>query len=165
MLQEETVVSYNHPFYTAHNRYAHYYTGAFISPGYPVQGSDNNYGVIYDMFFGGLPYHTYTTIRLHSSPSLLSGSSLQMSNGYVGDWSYLGFSGNLSTPISVFTAEHNIININIKRDSSADLDPAFLFSFEGKRINCRKLHALISKTRFQKDGTTMTQDIHIIFPK
>ena len=103
-----------------------------MSPGYPARRSDIYPGLNYSMFFGGLPPHTYTTIRLHSSPSLLSGGSLQMSNGLVGDWSYLGFSSEMHTPISVFMENGNIINIYDKRVSSNGLHPAFLFSFEGK---------------------------------
>ena len=55
-----------------------------------------------------------------------------MSNGLVGDWSYLGFSSEMHTPISVFMENGNIINIYDKRVSSNGLHPAFLFSFEGK---------------------------------
>ena len=84
------------------------------------------------MFFGALPPNTFTTIRLHSAPSLLSGGSLQMASGSLGGRSYLAFSSDLHTPISVFTAENHIININVNRDFNSDLHPAFLFSYEGK---------------------------------
>ena len=131
-LLPQMVLSYNFPSNSIEAAYPHFYTGAFMSPGYPTRRSDNNYGVLYDMFFGGLPPNTYTTIRLHSAPSLLSGGTLQMASGSLGGRSYLAFSSDLYTPISVFTAENHIININVNRDFTSDLHPAFLFSYEGK---------------------------------
>ena len=59
--------------------YPHFYTGAVISMGYPAGRIDPTMRVLYKMYFGGgLPPHTYTTIRLHSPPSLLSKMYLAM---------------------------------------------------------------------------------------
>ena len=65
-----------------HDGYPHFYTGAVISMGYPagrIVSTDYPRVVYYKMLFGGgLPPHTYTTIRLHSPPSLLSKMNLSI---------------------------------------------------------------------------------------
>ena len=67
-----------------HHGFPHFlYTGAVMSMGYPagriVPTIYNPSKTYYKMLFGGgLPPHTYTTIRLHSPPSLLSKMYLAM---------------------------------------------------------------------------------------
>ena len=118
--------------------YQYFYTGAFMSWGYPAKKRES-YGVGYYMYFGGLPPNTYTTMSLHSSPSLLANMSLNM---YPVTWKqrkgwFPGFSTELPhTPISVFTEEGYAVeasclcsSLNVNADS---LYPAFLFSFKGQ---------------------------------
>ena len=120
--------------------YQHFYTGAFISEGYPAKRKDKY--VAYVMVFGGLPSNTYTTMTLHSSPSLLASMSLdmyQLVGGQTGD-KILGFSTELPhTPISLFTEEGYAVRavgdwpFTEAEISDADtLYPAFLFSFKGQ---------------------------------
>ena len=66
-----------------HDGYPNFYTGAVISMGYPagriVPTTSYPEKTFYKMLFGGgLPPHTYTTIRLHSPPSLLSKMNLSI---------------------------------------------------------------------------------------
>ena len=110
--------------------YQHFYTGAFISEGYPAKKKDKY--VIYGMDFGGLPSNTYTTMSLHSSPSLLANMSLdmfQIVGKQTGDI-IPGFSTELHTPISVFTGEGYAVQAFGYDSSAAPLNPAFLFSFK-----------------------------------
>mgnify|MGYP001797726282 FL=1 len=111
--------------------YRHFYTGAFISEGYPAKRKDKI--VIYGMDFGGLPSNTYTTMSLHSSPSLLASMSLdmfQIVGSGISD-KIPGFSTELHTPISVFTWEGYAVRAFGADFSDAKLNPAFLFSFKG----------------------------------
>ena len=111
--------------------YQHFYTGAFISEGYPAKRKDKY--VAYVMVFGGLPSNTYTTMTLHSSPSLLANMSLDMFpivGRQIGD-KIPGFSTELHTPISVFTGEGYAVQAFGFDYSAAPLNPAFLFSFKG----------------------------------
>ena len=118
--------SYNH-----NNKYGdvypHFYTGAFISEGYPSRSPASSMFPFF-MYFGGQPSHTYTTIRLHSSPSLLSGASLKVKS----DVSQLtgGFTTELHTPLSIYTADSGYVIVEMPRSTSQD-SPAFLFSFKG----------------------------------
>ena len=101
-----------------------------MSEGYPAnRGRENS--VTYDMAFGGLPSNTYTTVTLHSSPSLLLEMTVTM---YQHDGEQLlGFSTELHTPISIFTEEgYAIFADGFHFVSDADtLYPAILLSFEG----------------------------------
>ena len=118
--------------------YQYFYTGAFMSWGYPAKKRES-YGVGYYMYFGGLPPNTYTTMSLHSSPSLLANMSLNMYpvTGKQRKGWFPGFSTELPhTPISVFTEEGYAVeasclcsSLNVNADS---LYPAFLFSFKGQ---------------------------------
>ena len=105
-----------------------------MSEGYPAyRGRERS--VTYDMAFGGLPSNTYTTVTLHSSPSLLLKMIVNM-HQYDGDGlisRFLGFSTELHTPISIFTEEGYAISAD-GWDVASDADtlyPAILFSFEG----------------------------------
>ena len=107
------------------NPYPHLYTGAFMSSGYLLQ-SVRNRNKKFKTYFGGQPPHTYTTIRLHSSPNLLSGTKLNV--GSQGGPLTGGFTEALSTPISIYTADTGYIYVETQ------FAAAFLFSFEGKFI-------------------------------
>ena len=100
-----------------------------MSWGYPAKRRETN-GSAYTMDFGGLPSNTYTTMSLHSSPSLLANMSLDMNlvAGRQAKGRFPGFSTELPhTPISIFTEEGS------HEFSDADtLYPAFLFSFKGQ---------------------------------
>ena len=116
--------------------YQHFYTGAFISEGYPakrIMGWEAH--ILYYMAFGGLPSNTYTTVTLHSSPSLLLEMIVIMYQSGEKDLSqqFLGFSTELHTPISVYTDEGNAVRANgYHRVTDADtLYPALLLSFKG----------------------------------
>ena len=97
-----------------------------MSRGYPTRRVQNNLRPL--MYFGGQPSHTYTTIRLHSSPSLLSGARLKVKS----DVSQLtgGFTTELHTPLSIYTADKGYVIVELPRSTSQD-SPAFLFSFKG----------------------------------
>ena len=118
--------------------YQHFYTGAFMSWGYPAKKRYKS-SVSYNMEFGGLPPNTYTTMSLHSSPSLLANMSLNMypvTRKQRKGW-FPGFSTELPhTPISVFTEEGYAVEASCLCSSlyiDADaLYPAFLFSFKGQ---------------------------------
>ena len=86
------------------------------------------------MDFGGLPSNTYTTMSLHSSPSLLANMSLDMFQivGTQDSDKIPGFSTELHTPISVFTGEGYAVQAFGYDISAAPLNPAFLFSFKGQ---------------------------------
>ena len=105
-----------------------------MSEGYPAyRGRENS--VTYDMAFGGLPSNTYTTVTLHSSPSLLLEMTVNMYqlDGEQHFRVLLGFSTELHTPISIFTGEGYAIRAD-GFDVASDADtlyPAILFSFEG----------------------------------
>ena len=92
-------------------------------------------GVSYYMAFGGLPSNTYTTVTLHSSPSLLLEMIVKMyqSCGNNHSQELLGFSTELHTPISVYTDEgYAVVADCYHRLSDADtLYPALLLSFKG----------------------------------
>ena len=110
--------------------YQHFYTGAFMSEGYPANKRGSYGGYIYDVAFGGLPSNTYTTVTLHSSPSLLLGKTVEL---WKFDGLHLpqfsGFSTELQTPISIFTEEGYAV---VAHYSDPDtLFPALLFSFKG----------------------------------
>ena len=113
------------------NPYPHLYTGAFMSRGYPTRSAQNR---IYRflMYFGGQPSHTYTTIRLHSPPTLLSGARLNVRS--LGGPLTGGFTASLSTPISIYTADTGYIYVEAPKPSRAQQGASFLFSFEGKVI-------------------------------
>ena len=127
--------SYNSP-----GGYPHYYTGAFMSPGYPARSEDNSLYSQFDMYFGGQPSYTYTTITLLSSPSLLSGSLLRIHTRSAPGRPFPGgFSEESPSPISIFTGDTSFIRVfGWKRDSTA-LRAAFLFSFEGRILYSGKL--------------------------
>ena len=122
--------------------YQYFYTGAFMSWGYPAKKRES-YGVGYYMYFGGLPPNTYTTMSLHSSPSLLANMSLKMSvavrRQYYGP-RFRGFSTELPhTPISLFTEEGYAVRAvgdwpftEAEISDAETLYPAFLFSFKGQ---------------------------------
>ena len=97
-----------------------------MSRGYPTRRVQNNLRPL--MYFGGQPSHTYTTIRLHTSPSLLSGARLKVKS----DISQLtgGFTTELHTPLSIYTADSGYVIVEMPRSTSQD-SPAFLFSFKG----------------------------------
>ena len=101
-----------------------------MSEGYPANKRGSYGGLIYDMAFGGLPSNTYTTVTLHSSPSLLLAKTREM---WKFDGLHLpqfsGFSTELQTPISIFTEESYAV---VAHYSDPDtLFPALLFSFKG----------------------------------
>ena len=98
-----------------------------MSRGYPTFRVQNNLRPL--MYFGGQPSHTYTTIRLHTSPSLLSGARLNV--GSQGDPL---FNAALSTPISIFTADSGYIYVKVTKNRRNQFAGSFLFSFEGKVI-------------------------------
>ena len=119
--------------------YQHFYTGAFMSWGYPAAMRGESLFVVYHMDFGGLPSNTYNTMSLHSSPSLLANMSLDMSQivgSQISD-KIPGFSTELHTPISVFTGEGYAVQaaggyVFSDGDDGDTLNPAFLFSFKGQ---------------------------------
>ena len=101
-----------------------------MSEGYPAKKRGRQEGVTYDMAFGGLPSNTYTTVTLHSSPSLLLGKTVTLLK-YDGLHlpQFSGFSTELQTPISIFTEEGYAV---VAHYSDPDtLFPALLFSFKG----------------------------------
>ena len=102
-----------------------------MSRGYPTRSAQNR---IYRflMYFGGQPSHTYTTIRLHSPPTLLSGARLNVRS--LGGPVTGGFTSVLSTPISIYTADTGYIYVEAPKPSRAQQGASFLFSFEGKVI-------------------------------
>ena len=134
---QATDVSANIKFVT---HYGHQYTGSFITPKYPAR-----YGRYttpedespYNIFFGGLPSYTYTTITLHSSHNHLSGTVIRMSLGRGRTTSQvLGFSTELLTPISIDTGYNNSVHLyDSPIDPQTDTTPpAFMFSFAGKHF-------------------------------
>ena len=102
-----------------------------MSRGYPTRSAQNR---IYRflMYFGGQPSHTYTTIRLHSPPTMLSGARLNVRS--LGGPLTGGFTASLSTPISIYTADTGYIYVEAPKPSQAQQGASFLFSFEGKVI-------------------------------
>ena len=121
--------------------YQHFYTGAFMSWGYPAKKRYKEY-VNYIMDFGGLPPNTYTTMSLHSSPSLLANMSLNMypvTRKQRKGW-FPGFSTELPhTPLSIFTEEGYAVEAvgqwpfsKAEISDPETLYPAFLFSFKGQ---------------------------------
>ena len=113
------------------NAYPHFYTGAFISRGYPLQ-SVRNRKKKFKMYIGGQPSHTYTTIRLHSSPNLLSGTKLNVRS--LGGPLTGGFTEALSTPITIYTADTGYIYVEAPKPGQAQQGASILFSIEGKVI-------------------------------
>ena len=104
--------------------YPHYFTGAFMTPGYPARGDGRAEEL--RMYFGGQPSYTYTTITLHSPPGLLTKAGLYIMNGPYYDST--GFRIDVYSPISIFTADSECIWLyNWGRDQW----PAFLVSFQG----------------------------------
>ena len=106
-----------------------------MSEGYPAKERGRDEDVLYGMAFGGLPSNTYTTVTLHSSPSLLLEMTMHMlePDGEQYPRPLLGFSTELHTPISIFTGEGYAIRAD-GFDLASDADtlyPAILFSFEG----------------------------------
>ena len=106
-----------------------------MSEGYPAKERGRDEDVLYGMAFGGLPSNTYTTVTLHSSPSLLLEMTMYMlePDGEQSPRRLLGFSTELHTPISIFTGEGYAIRAD-GFDVASDADtlyPAILFSFEG----------------------------------
>ena len=106
--------------------YPHYYTGAFINPGYPARSEGRSGDGQYMMYFGGQPPYTYTTLTLHSSPSLFSDGGFYIKNGT--HWDFTGFSEEVYSPVSIFNAESECIWLY---SWSGNLWPAFLLSFQG----------------------------------
>ena len=104
--------------------YPHYFTGAFMSPGYPARSDGRGEELM--MYFGGQPSYTYTTITLHSPPSLLTDAGLYISTGPFYDST--GFRVEVYSPISIFTADSECIWLF---SWSRGKWPAFLVSFQG----------------------------------
>ena len=113
--------------------YPHFYTGAFISEAYPSRSPGSSIWPFF-MYFGGQPSYTYTTIRLHSPPSLLSGGLFieeNLEGPLTGE-----FTTELHTPLSVYTADSGYVVVLVPRIPHHDTS-AFLFSFQG--IECYQL--------------------------
>ena len=108
-----------------------------MSPGYPARTAALNSSdaamvkIKHNMFFGGHPPSSYTTITLHSPPRLLQGSSLQMTDGRMFK-NYTAFTQDLHDPVSVFTDGDNLINMYEMRNDTTQTHAAFLFSFKGR---------------------------------
>ena len=98
-----------------------------MSPGYPARIPNYGWGCQYYLFWGGLPSYTYTTITLHSSPSLLDSGVWFDTKTYT---ELTGLYVRVHSPVSVFTADSECIWLNHNKN---DPMPAFLVSFQGKR--------------------------------
>ena len=98
-----------------------------MSPGYPARNAYDGSGGHYNFFFGGQPSYTYTTITLHSSPSLLDSGVWFDTKTYT---ELTGLYVRVHSPVSVFTADSECIWLNHNKN---DPMPAFLVSFQGKR--------------------------------
>ena len=109
-----------------------------MTQGYPAQRNTAAGHAPYRMFFGGLPYNTYTTVSLHSSIDLLSKMDLMMKQIKdplsSNNPKFIGFSTELHTPISIYNGKRIFLEASGLRDFSqyADTYPAFLFSFKGE---------------------------------
>ena len=113
--------------YAYEGKYPHYYTGAVVTPGYPILQSIR-WGVSEWIDLGGQPHRTYTTLRLHSPPSLLSYAYLtdRYNKSIV-------FSAGHHTPISIYAGGRGYERIYVRSyQNQSDKRPAFLFSFERK---------------------------------
>ena len=97
-----------------------------MNPGYPARSEGRIGDGQYMMYFGGQPPYTYTTITLHSSPSLLSGGGFYIWYGTHPDST--GFRVEVYSPISIFTADSECIWL---LSWSRGIWPAFLVSFQG----------------------------------
>ena len=116
--------------YAYEGKYPHYYTGAVVTPGYPNL-QKILWGAFESIQLGGQPYDTYTTLRLHSPPSLLSDAYLTDSDGL--GLNSIVFSAEHHTPISIYTGGRGYIRLNPwTYQNQYKLRPAFLFSFERK---------------------------------
>ena len=101
-----------------------------MSPGYPNRTVALNSSIIYNnMFFGGEPTLSYTTMTLHSSPGLLSGAILQMKSG---KWTFVAFSADINDPVSLMPKGDNLTYMYDTRNSTTQRHAAFLFSFKGR---------------------------------
>ena len=96
-----------------------------MSPGYPARNAYDGSGGHYNFFFGGQPSYTYTTITLHSSPSLLDSGVWFDTKTYT---ELTGLYVRVHSPVSVFTADSECIWLNHNKN---DPMPAFLVSFQG----------------------------------
>ena len=109
-----------------------------MTQGYPAQRTTAAGHAPYRMFFGGLPYNTYTTVSLHSSIDLLSKMNLMMKQIKdplsSNNPKFIGFSTELHTPISIYNGKRIFLEASGLHDFSqyADTYPAFLFSFKGE---------------------------------
>ena len=74
------------------------------------------------MYIGGEPHNTYTTVTLHSPPSLLS-------NGNITHDKVKVFTADYHTPISINSGDEGHVILDLRHDPYA-LRPAFLLSFE-----------------------------------
>ena len=123
----------NHTFH-----YQHFYTGAFMSEGYPAMKRGKQWIISYYMAFGGLPSNTYSTMSLHSSTSLLAGKTVRMYKFVRGHHSprILGFSTELHTPISIFSEEVDVVEayyaLVFADNGTSTVLPDLLVSFKGK---------------------------------
>ena len=113
-------------------RYPHYYTGAIVTPGYPLPQTITWHPIFDRIDIGGQPHDTYTTLRLHSPPSQLSDVYLseEVDNEY-----YKVFTTEHHTPISIFTGARGHLRIApypYNFGTGREVRPAFLFSFECK---------------------------------
>lgn len=114
--------------------YPHFYSGAFMSAGYPTRQQARKKSIIHEMFLGGRPPHTYTILTLHSSPSLLSGAPLWIEESSSQSFSFKVFSVDRKTPTGRFTAENEFFKVYDKTDNVTTQAAAFLFSFEGNDL-------------------------------
>mgnify|MGYP001795231428 FL=1 len=114
----------------------HYYTGAVVSAGYPIP-LRVGYDWLDQIQVGGEPHNTYTTVTLHSPPSLLSGA--KMVDGLQKEV----FTAEHHTPISIYTRGTGYLVLHPSHSSST-IRPAFLLSFECEYCRrCGKMCALM----------------------
>ena len=116
-----------------------------MSPGYPNRTAALNSSISYNMFFGGEPTLSYTTMTLHSSPGLLSGAILQMKSG---KWTFVAFSADINDPVSLMPKGDNLTYMYDTRNSTTQRHAAFLFSFKGRYTaltNTRNLGVILDR--------------------
>ena len=106
-----------------YDNFPHYYTGAVVSAGYPIPLKVQD-DIFPFMYIGGEPHNTYTTVTLHSPPSLLSDGYITTLNAEEEV-----FTADYHTPISINSGDEGHLALYLRHDLYA-LRPAFLLSFE-----------------------------------
>ena len=111
-------------------KYPHYYTGAVVTSGYPIH-QNIHWGEFEWIDLGGQPHDTYTTLGLHSPPSLLSDAYI--TDEYDHEQKKILFSAEHHTPVSMYTGGQGSLTVYARSfQNQYEIRPAFLFSFERK---------------------------------